>query len=99
MTLTKLTADLAAANLQSHTISSPSGGTILVTPHGGRVLGAFTDSSADNLYWVNPELSDPASARQLLAGEHVLGGDRMWLKDPGTGTVFQGRQTNSPMGS
>ena len=89
MTLTKLTADLAAANLQSHAFSSPSGGTILVTQHGGRVLGAFTDSSADNLYWVNPELSDPASARQLLAGEHVLGGDRMWLA-PERGLFFKG---------
>src|SRR5579862_6077166 len=89
MVLEKLQAHLISAGLQSSVLTNPAGGSLVVTPHGARVLGLFTEAAHDNLYWVNPELSDSAAVRRLLAGEHVLGGDRCWVA-PERGLFFKG---------
>ncbi len=64
-------------------------GKIVVTPHGGRVLGCFTHEGGENVFWVNPELASAESAKKWLAGEHVLGGDRLWIA-PERGLFFHG---------
>ena len=90
MTLQTLTKQLEAAGLQT-VILTQGTGTIVVTPHGGRVLGLFTYPAAENAYFVNPEFASPESARKLLAGEHMLGGDRLWLA-PERGLFFKGNK-------
>ncbi len=90
MNLEALTAQLEAANLQTHTLTDPHhGGAVVITPHGGRIMGLFTQKNSANLYFTNPELASPASAEKFLAGEHVLGGDRVWVA-PERGLFFKG---------
>ena len=84
-----LIAQLQAAGLQAVVIPTCDGGKIVVTPHGARVLGLFTHEHADNAFWVNHELASADSARKFLAGEHVLGGDRVWIA-PERGLFFKG---------
>jgi hypothetical protein len=84
-----LTGHLAAATLQAHTFHCPQGGSFVVTAHGSRVLGLFTHEGGENLYFTNPELTTP-EAKKFLAGEHVLGGDRVWLA-PERGLFFKGQ--------
>ncbi len=86
-----LIAQLQGAGLQAVVIPTCRGGKIVVTPHGGRVLGLFTHEHAGNAFWVNPELADAATAKQFLAGEHVLGGDRVWIA-PERGLFFKGNK-------
>jgi len=62
---------------------------LVVTPYGARILGVFTHDEAENAFFVNPELADPAAAQKMLAGVHVLGGDRLWLA-PERGLFFYG---------
>jgi hypothetical protein len=88
MNYESLTTHLAAAHLQAHTFHNPHGGSFVVTPHGARVLGLFSHEAGDNLYFVNPELTLP-NTHKYLAGEHVLGGDRVWLA-PERGLFFKG---------
>jgi hypothetical protein len=88
MNYESLTTHLAAAHLQTHTFHSPHGGSFVVTPHGARILGLFTHTRADNLYFLNPELTTPHT-KKYLAGEHVLGGDRVWIA-PERGLFFKG---------
>ncbi len=87
----QLVSHLAAAHLQEHTFACPAGGQLLVTPRGARVLGLFPDAAGENTYFVNPELLDAAHAKPYLAGEHVLGGDRVWIA-PERGLFFRGDQ-------
>jgi hypothetical protein len=86
-----LMAQLQAAGLQAVVLPTCSGGKIVVTPHGARVLGLFTHETAENAFWVNLELADPGSAKKMLAGEHVLGGDRVWIA-PERGLFFKGNK-------
>lgn len=57
------------------------GGTIVVLPHGGRILGLFPPGGGENFFWTNPALLGADSARDLFASEgwHNPGGDRTWL--------------------
>jgi hypothetical protein len=89
MRIDQLQSHLDAASLQSHLLQHPQGGALLVAPHGARVLGLFPGPSSANLFFTNPELADPAAARALLSGEHVLGGDRVWIA-PERGLFFRG---------
>jgi len=61
--------------------NQPDGGTLLISPWGGRVLGLFVPGCEKNLLWVNPDLDDPLKAEKLLASPlwPNLGGDRIWL--------------------
>jgi hypothetical protein len=83
---------LAAAGLQAHTFTSRgNAGSFVVTPHGARILGLFPDPAADNTFFLNPELADKAHVQNYLAGEHVLGGDRLWIA-PERGLFFRGNR-------
>lgn len=67
---------LAAAGLS--TVAS--GGRILVSPYGGRVLGLFPDGET-NLLWVNPKTLQPERLADWRAHRawSNLGGDRVWI--------------------
>jgi hypothetical protein len=86
-----LMGQLKAAGLQAIVIPTWSGGKIVVTPHGSRVLGVFTHEGAENAFFVNEELADAESARKMLAGPHLLGGDRLWMA-PERGLFFRGNK-------
>ncbi|MGD0896596.1 MAG: hypothetical protein ABR915_02090 [Thermoguttaceae bacterium] len=60
---------------------APDGSSILVLPHGGRILGLFAPGSEENFLWTHPALASPATAREFYAGDqwHNSGGDRTWL--------------------
>jgi hypothetical protein len=88
MKLNQLLAQLSGAGIQAISLALGRG-TAVVTPHGGRVLGLFTHENADNAFWVNPEFASAEGARSWLAGEHVLGGDRLWIA-PERGLFFHG---------
>lgn len=57
------------------------GTSVLVLPHGGRVLGLFASGSEENFYWTNTALETADSARKFYASDewHNSGGDRTWL--------------------
>ncbi|MCC6494308.1 MAG: hypothetical protein IT424_14955 [Pirellulales bacterium] len=57
------------------------GQTVLVLPHGGRILGLYSASSAQNFLWTNGTISKPELAREHFASERWRnsGGDRTWL--------------------
>ena len=59
----------------------PDGSTVLVLPHGGRILGLFAPESDENFFWTHPDLESAESARAFFASEawHNSGGDRTWL--------------------
>ncbi len=88
MKLNELLAQLHGAGIQAVVLAMGTG-KIVVTPHGGRVLGCFTHEGGENVFWVNPELASAESAKKWLAGEHVLGGDRLWIA-PERGLFFHG---------
>ncbi len=72
---------LRGAGKTTETLALPDGGSILILPHGGRVLGLFTAGNGGNLFWTNPALSAADSARAFYeSGEwQNSGGDRTWL--------------------
>ncbi len=88
MKLSQLAKNLNHAGLET-VVLTHAGGSIVVTPHGARVLGVFTHGEAENAYFVNPEFESADAATKMLAGEHVLGGDRLWLA-PERGLFFKG---------
>lgn len=88
MKLKELLGQLHGAGLQAIELAH-AGAHIVVTPHGGRVLGMFTHEGGQNAFWVNEELASAATAKRFLAGEHVLGGDRLWIA-PERGLFFKG---------
>lgn len=79
---------LKAAGVEAEVFRAKEGGEILVTKHGGRVLGAFT-REGENVFFVDPVMFDAATARAHLKGEHILGGDRVWMA-PERGLFFKG---------
>ncbi|HVX84977.1 MAG TPA: DUF6786 family protein [Phycisphaerae bacterium] len=89
MKIKELIDALAQAGLQHVTFACPGGGSFVVTPHGARILGLFPAPDAHNAYFVNPEVADHAHTQRYLAGEHVLGGDRLWIA-PERGLFFRG---------
>jgi hypothetical protein len=89
MKLDELLGQLDHAGLQALVLTHAAGGKIVVTPHGGRVLGLFTYEDGENAFWVNPELQSAQTAKRFLSGEHVLGGDRLWIA-PERGLFFKG---------
>jgi hypothetical protein len=72
---------LRAAGQSPRTIDAPDGSTIVVLPHGGRVIGLLPLMGGENFLWTNDALRSPDSARALLEGEawQNSGGDRTWL--------------------
>ena len=88
MKFSQFMSQLEAAGLQA-VVFNQGAAKIVITPHGGRILGLFTHDNAENAFWVNPELATAESAKKYLAGEHVLGGDRFWFA-PERGLFFKG---------
>ena len=60
---------------------TPDGTTVLILPHGGRVLGLFAPHSEENFYWTHPALASAESAAKFYQSSewHNSGGDRTWL--------------------
>jgi len=57
------------------------GGSALILPHGGRIIGLFAHPDGENLFWVNPRLATSESAADVLASTVWVntGGDRIWV--------------------
>jgi len=72
---------LAKAGKTTETWASSDGSTLLVLPHGGRILGLFAPGSEQNFLWTNPALnrSSTASSFYESAEWHNSGGDRTWI--------------------
>jgi hypothetical protein len=98
-----LMAALAAAGKPAVALDGADGCRIVVSPHGGRVLGLFAPAGGANFLWTNPVLWDAGSARAFFeSGAWCnLGGDRTWLapeadfflpKFPDASVYFQPRQ-------
>lgn len=99
----ELIAALTAAGQQPQTLVGERGETIVILPHGGRVLGVFAPGSERNLLWTAPTLSAEKTAREHFASDKWCnsGGDRTWLaaevdffypEYPDTTRYFQPRQ-------
>jgi hypothetical protein len=72
---------LAKAGKVTKTWASSDGSTVLVLPHGGRILGLFSPGSEQNFLWTNPALdrAETAAAFYQSADWHNSGGDRTWI--------------------
>jgi hypothetical protein len=93
---------LSAVGKPVETLALSDGGTALILPHGGRVLGLFARGSDENFFWTHPALgSDDSAGAFYRSGEwQNSGGDRTWLAPeadfffpdfPDTGKYFQPR--------
>lgn len=76
-----LTSVLKKVGQPTKVLKMADGTSVLVLPHGGRVLGLFAPQSEDNFYWTHPALNSAAEARAFYASDawHNSGGDRTWL--------------------
>jgi hypothetical protein len=94
---------LKSAGKPAQVVTNPDGTTVLLLPHGGRVLGLFAPESESNFYWTHPALGAEDTARAFYAGKdwQNSGGDRTWLapevdvflpKYPDTATYWQPRE-------
>lgn len=99
----KLVSVLETAELPPQLLADDAGNSVLVLPHGGRILGLFSASDNTNFLWTNPRLGSADTARELFASDqwHNSGGDRTWLGPeldfffpdyPDTAVYFQPRQ-------
>ena len=72
---------LKAVGKPAHVVTNPDGTTVLLLPHGGRVLGLFAPGSEENFYWTHPALGAADTARAFYDGKEWQnsGGDRTWL--------------------
>jgi hypothetical protein len=79
--LEKLLETLASAGKPAEVCEMPEGSSVMLLPHGGRVLGLFAKGSDENLYWTHPALqaADTAHAFYASGDWHNSGGDRTWL--------------------
>ena len=64
---------------------NPDGSTVLILPHGGRLLGLFPPGSDENFFWTHSALEAAESASPFYAGSqwHNSGGERTWLRAGG----------------
>src|SRR5271156_1772313 len=72
---------LAEVGKPAVTWKSPDGSTVLVLPHGGRILGLFAPGSEQNFFWTHTALNSVDTAKAFYASTdwHNSGGDRTWL--------------------
>ena len=63
------------------TVRHEDGSTLLVLPHGGRILGLLSGGSDENFFWTNPALASVDLARAFYGSDQWQnsGGDRTWL--------------------
>lgn len=78
---TKLIETLGNTGNSVAELKGSEGGSILVLPLGGRVLGLFTQDDNENFFWVNPALTDKTNAMEFFKGNgwKNTGGDRTWV--------------------
>ena len=76
-----LMSTLAQAGQPLLELPAAGGGSALILPYGGRVLGLFTADDAPNHFWVHPQLMEVTLAQQVFRKRDWinLGGDRTWL--------------------
>lgn len=67
--------------MDTHLWQSPDGSSVLVLPHGGRILALYAPGSDENFFWTHPALRSVDTAGVFYAGEwwHNSGGDRTWV--------------------
>ncbi|BBO33715.1 hypothetical protein PLANPX_3327 [Lacipirellula parvula] len=77
----QLIESLERASRPPLTLTGPSGETVLVLPHGGRVLGLYSSASSKNFLWTSAAISSPELAREHFGSDRWCnsGGDRTWL--------------------
>jgi hypothetical protein len=77
----RLLETLEQAGRQPSQYCNPDGSTVVILPHGGRLLGLFPPESDENFYWTHPALESAESASRFYAGPqwHNSGGERTWL--------------------
>ena len=77
----RLCETLTQAGQQPREYCNPDGSSVLILPHGGRLLGLFPPGSDENFYWTHAALESAESASQFYAGPqwHNSGGERTWL--------------------
>jgi hypothetical protein len=72
---------LQGAGQQPLSLAGPRGETILMLPHGGRILGLYSPQSDENFLWTSATISSAKLAGRHFASEkwRNSGGDRTWL--------------------
>lgn len=67
--------------MSTHLWQSPDGSTILMLPHGGRILALYSPQSEENFFWTHPAMQSQETARAFYEGNwwHNSGGDRTWI--------------------
>lgn len=80
-TKSRLVSVLSASGKETLLYDWGAGGSALILPHGGRVIGLFTPESEENFFWTHPALGSEESATELYTSDswHNSGGDRTWL--------------------
>lgn len=81
MRLNELRDILARIGKPGQVVSMPAGESVLLLPHGGRVLGLFGPAGGQNFYWTNPALESVEAATAFYSNGdwQNSGGDRTWL--------------------
>ncbi|RIK79841.1 MAG: hypothetical protein DCC67_10000 [Planctomycetota bacterium] len=74
-------AALEGAGQRPLSLAGDSGETIVVLPHGGRVLGLYSAASDQNFLWTSAAVSSAKLAREHFPSDRWFnsGGDRTWL--------------------
>jgi hypothetical protein len=77
----QLISALVGAGHPPLSLTGSRGETVLVLPHGGRVLGAYSAASNENFIWTSAAISNAELAREHVASDRWCnsGGDRTWL--------------------
>jgi len=76
-----ITRSLVEAGCPPSSLVFADGTLLLLLPHGGRVLGLFAPSQAENFFWTNPDLESREATSKLLSSDRWqnTGGERTWL--------------------
>jgi hypothetical protein len=74
----KLVEKLSSQNYSPLTLTSSSGGRLIILPFGARIIGAFAPQSSENAFWVNDALFDRKKFLENPKWKNS-GGERTWL--------------------
>ena len=77
----ELSEALERANRPPLSLVGESGDSVLVLPHGGRILGLYSSASDKNFLWTSAAISSAELAREHFGSDRWCnsGGDRTWL--------------------
>lgn len=81
MKVEELLASLRSIGIKHALLRNSDGGTIVLSEHGGRVLGAFPEGESENLFWTSPSLAQADEGKRSFLEERYwnIGGERSWL--------------------